>query len=102
MNIEIFKNALYYYYGGFVVLEKETPKSIWFNVKDEDVRFEFKEGHLRYSCTCEHCGKKGMNKVKCVYCGKYNIPNIDLCARKLACIFYLEHQYLKRERKRGG
>jgi len=88
MNIELFKKALYYYYGGFVFKEDEAKDTIFFDVDGEKLTFSYKEkkGFLDILCTCQHCSLKS----------KYNA----LCSRKIACILYLSHQYRKKQLKK--
>lgn len=87
MNIEIFKNALFYYYSGEVHLKEETSDAIYFEVDGEKITFSYGWGYLDIFCTCKHCSIKS----------KF----FPLCSRKLACLFYLEHKVNRKKKNKN-
>lgn len=90
MNIEAIKSGVYYFYGGFVNIEKETKEKIFFEIDREKVHYVKGMGYTFIHCTCKHCSIKSKYK--------------PICGRQIACILFLASRERQKELKkeRGG
>ena len=87
MKLEIIEKAVYYFYGGFVNVEKETKEKIFFEVDGDKVHYVKGMGYTFIHCTCRHCSIKSKYK--------------PICGRQIACLLYLASKERQRQLKRG-
>jgi len=82
-KLDIIMGALYYYNGGLVWLNEERDGMMWFEVGKYKVKVGYeKKGFLTLDCDCIHSSIKS--------------KHFPMCSHKLACLFFLEHEHMKK------